>query len=224
MECYSTATRLPLDKLSTKLLPIQCHLSATQLPLDCHSPLATWLPLDCHLTVIWPPLDCHSTATRLSLNCHLSTNWPQIQYHWSATWVPLEWLRLPIECYSTVTWTPLNFHWTATALSLEYHLTDTYVTGLLSDVNRIRCKIDHQMAPFALFANLATRWSHLHKLQIWPPDGTTWIGSKCCHQVAPFALFAKLATRLCHLHCHIALDCPIGQYWLGILISQSHIS
>ena len=31
------------------------------------------------------------------------------------------------------------------------------------------------MAPLALVPNLATRWRHLHWLQIWPPDGTTCI-------------------------------------------------
>ena len=46
---------------------------------------------------------------------------------------------------------------------------------------------------------------------ILPPDGTTWIGYKFD----------------CIAHCYIALDCPIGiisYYWLGISISQSHIS
>ena len=31
------------------------------------------------------------------------------------------------------------------------------------------------MAPLALVPNLATRWCHLHWLQIWPPDDTTCI-------------------------------------------------
>ena len=31
------------------------------------------------------------------------------------------------------------------------------------------------MAPLALVQNLATRWSHLHWLQISPPDGTDYI-------------------------------------------------
>jgi len=68
------------------------------------------------------------------------------------------------------------------------------------------------MVPLALIANLAT---------------TTWIGLKFGHQVAPLALFAKLATRLRNLRCHIVVDCPIGiisYYWVGIIISQSHIS
>ena len=64
------------------------------------------------------------------------------------------------------------------------------------------------MAPLALVANMATRWCHLQKLQIWSPDGATCIS-------------------LHHLHCLIALNCPLGiisQYWVGIFISQSHIS
>ena len=36
------------------------------------------------------------------------------------------------------------------------------------------------MAPLALVANFATRWHHLHWLQIWPPDGTTCITCKTC--------------------------------------------
>ena len=54
------------------------------------------------------------------------------------------------------------------------------------------------MAPFALVANLTTRWRHLHKLQIWPPDGTTCISSKFVHQMALLALALKLTTRLHH--------------------------
>ena len=61
------------------------------------------------------------------------------------------------------------------------------------------------MEPLALVANLATRWCHLHYLQIWPPDG---IGSKFGHQ-------PKLATRLRYLYYYIALDCPIGSYQLS---------
>ena len=30
-------------------------------------------------------------------------------------------------------------------------------------------KFGHQMAQLSLFANLTTRWHHLHYLQIWPP-------------------------------------------------------
>ena len=56
------------------------------------------------------------------------------------------------------------------------------------------------MAPLALVANLATRWRHLHKLQIWPPDGATCISCKFGHQMALLALFANLATRWSHLH------------------------
>ena len=36
-------------------------------------------------------------------------------------------------------------------------------------------ELGNNMAPFALVANLATRWCHLHKLKIWPPYGSTCI-------------------------------------------------
>ena len=62
------------------------------------------------------------------------------------------------------------------------------------------CKFGHQMAPLALFTNLATRWRQLHQFQIWPPDGATCIGCKFGHQMAPHALVANLATRWRHLH------------------------
>ena len=34
------------------------------------------------------------------------------------------------------------------------------------------------MAPLALVQNLVIRWHHMHKFQIWLPDGATWISSK----------------------------------------------
>ena len=49
-------------------------------------------------------------------------------------------------------------------------------------------KFGHQMAPPALVSNLATRWRHLHKLQIWPPDGTTCITYKFSYQAESLAL------------------------------------
>ena len=54
--------------------------------------------------------------------------------------------------------------------------------------------------PLALVPNLATKWHHLHQLQIWPPDCATCISCKFDHQMAPLALVAKLATRWRHLH------------------------
>ena len=54
-------------------------------------------------------------------------------------------------------------------------------------VTCITYNICHQMAPFALVANLTTRWRHLHRLQIWPPDGGTCISCKFGHQMAPLA-------------------------------------
>ena len=43
--------------------------------------------------------------------------------------------------------------------------------------------------------DLATSWRHLHLLQIWQPDGATWISFKFGHQTAPLPLVANLATR-----------------------------
>ena len=57
------------------------------------------------------------------------------------------------------------------------------------------------MAPLALVAKLATRWRHLHELQIWPQDGTTCISCNIDHQMAPLALVANLPTRWRYLHC-----------------------
>ena len=56
------------------------------------------------------------------------------------------------------------------------------------------------MAPLALVDNLATRWCHLHYLQICPPDGATCITCKFAQQMASLALLANLATKWRHLH------------------------
>ena len=64
----------------------------------------------------------------------------------------------------------------------------------------ISCKFGHQMAPLALVANMATRWRHLHRLQIWAPDGDTCIICQFGHQLAPLTIIANLATRWHHLH------------------------
>ena len=50
-------------------------------------------------------------------------------------------------------------------------------------------KLGNNMAPFALVANLTTRWRHLHKLQIWPPDD---------HQVESLALLHCLGLPFWH--------------------------
>ena len=63
-----------------------------------------------------------------------------------------------------------------------------------------RTQLGNNMAQFALVANLATGWHHLHWLQIWPPEGATCISSKFGHQMAPLALVANLTTRWRHLH------------------------
>ena len=57
------------------------------------------------------------------------------------------------------------------------------------------------MAPLALVANLATRWRHLHLLQIWPPDGTTCIS-------------CNLTTRWRHLY-KLHIWPPSGTTWIG---------
>ena len=54
--------------------------------------------------------------------------------------------------------------------------------------------ICHQMVPLALVKFLATRWRHLHWLQMWSLFST--IG----HQMVPLALVKILATRWRHLH------------------------
>ena len=48
-------------------------------------------------------------------------------------------------------------------------------------------KLRNNMALLTLVANLATIWRHLHKLQIWPPDGTICISCKFGHQMTPLA-------------------------------------
>ena len=42
--------------------------------------------------------------------------------------------------------------------------------------------------PPALMPNLATKWHHLHQLQIWPPDCATCISYKFGHQMAPLEM------------------------------------
>ena len=44
------------------------------------------------------------------------------------------------------------------------------------------------------------QWHYLNWLQIWSPDGATWISSKFGHQMAPLALVQNLVTRSRHLH------------------------
>ena len=61
------------------------------------------------------------------------------------------------------------------------------------------------MAPLALVAILTTRWRHLLKLQVWPPDGATCISCKFAYKMAPLVLLSKLTTRLHYLYCYIAL-------------------
>ena len=51
----------------------------------------------------------------------------------------------------------------------------------------ISCKFGHQMAQLVLVANLATRWRHMHRLQIWPPHGATCMSCKFGLKMAPHA-------------------------------------
>ena len=76
-------------------------------------------------------------------------------------------------------------------------------------------KICHQMASFALVPNLATRWRHLHCLQIWPPDDAIFISSKFGHQMAPFVLVPNLVTRWRHMHLGSSINYVITFGGLG---------
>ena len=60
--------------------------------------------------------------------------------------------------------------------------------------------LGNKIAPLTLVAYLATRWRHLHYLQIWPTYGAIYISCKFGLQMAPLALVAKLSTRWRHLH------------------------
>ena len=75
------------------------------------------------------------------------------------------------------------------------------------------------MAPLTLVANLATRWCHLHCLQIWPPDGTTCISCQFGHQMA---LVQNLVISWCHLHCFQSwppdcVTCIATLPWIALL-------
>ena len=74
------------------------------------------------------------------------------------------------------------------------------------------------MTPLEFIANLAIRWHHLHKLKIWPPEGTTCISttnsSKCCHQLAAIAFVDKLTTRRHLLYC-LQIWPPNGATWIS---------
>ena len=49
------------------------------------------------------------------------------------------------------------------------------------------------MARLALVANMATRWRHLHRLQIWPPDGATCIS---CIATLPWIALLALSVSI----------------------------
>ena len=62
------------------------------------------------------------------------------------------------------------------------------VAGCLNDlgVKQSLCTI-FSGTPCTLVAYLATRWRHLHYLQIWPTDGAIYISCKFGLQMAPLA-------------------------------------
>ena len=62
-----------------------------------------------------------------------------------------------------------------------------FLTWVISSVNKENA--------LALVPYLATKWHHLHQLQIWPPDCATCISCKLDYQMAPLALVANLTTR-----------------------------
>ena len=60
-------------------------------------------------------------------------------------------------------------------------------------------KLGNNMTLLALIANFATRQHHLHKFQIWPPDGATYNDCKFGHQMAPLAFFCKFGHQMAPL-------------------------
>ena len=137
---------------------------------------------------------------------------------------------------------PMSIFWFPKFLSIGFVLhfnvqtTGSVLPSLGTTWNS--CKFGHKMAPPAICRQICTSfqrtndrvdseaqckvlniiitWHYLNWLQIWLPGGATSISCKLA-----------LITSLHHLHCLIALNCPLGiisQYWVGIFISQSHIS
>ena len=56
------------------------------------------------------------------------------------------------------------------------------------------------VALLELIANLATRWRHLHGLQIWPPDGNYLHQLQSWLQGAPQASIENWVNKWNHLH------------------------
>ena len=48
-------------------------------------------------------------------------------------------------------------------------------------------ELGNKIAPLTLVAYWATRWRHLHYLQIWPTDGAIYISCNFGLQMAPLA-------------------------------------
>ena len=73
---------------------------------------------------------------------------------------------------------------------------------------------------FISWVNLSPRivqdwfqWHFLNWLQIWSPDGATWISSKFGYQIAPLAFVTNLVTRWRHLHL-FKIWSPDGATWI----------
>ena len=94
-------------------------------------------------------------------------------------------------CQISIFWFP-KFLSIWFVLNLNVQTTGSVLPSLGTDW--IGCKFGHKMAPPAickqkilqlydhpLFTILATRWSYLHWLQIWPPEGATCISCKLSH-------------------------------------------
>ena len=92
-----------------------------------------------------------------------------------------------------------NCHCTMHTLFTECSVWDVQAWTYLkkSPLYIFLCRFGHRMAPFAPFANLATKWRYLHCLQVQSKVGTT-----CIVTLPGIALFSSS---------------------VGIFISQSHI-
>ena len=76
-------------------------------------------------------------------------------------------------------------------------------------------ELGNKIAPLTSVAYLATRWRHLHYLQIWPPAGATYVSCKFGHKMVPLALVANLVTSWHHLYWLQILP-PDGTSWFKI--------
>ena len=85
-------------------------------------------------------------------------------------------------------WIEARFGFRAAVVDNVIHVTGRDQNNITTDseIDSVTwAKIGNDIAPLELVANLAIRWRHLHSVQIWPPDGATFISSKFDHQTAP---------------------------------------